>query len=58
MAQVFQLLSQQDNIKQTTTMKFFLVIIAAIIAAAMAQNQEGGPQPDADAEAGVSIHIK
>ena len=35
-------------------MKFFFAIIAAIIVAAMAQNQEGGPQPDADAEAGVS----
>ena len=55
MAQVFQVLSQQYNIQQTTTMKFFIAIIAAIIAATMAQNQEGGPQPDADAEAGVSI---
>merc|ERR1712227_647848 len=34
---------------KTTTMKVFIAIIAAIIAAAMAQNQEGGPQPDADA---------
>ena len=35
-------------------MKFIFAIIAAIIVAAMAQNEEGGPQPDADAEAGVS----
>merc|ERR1711862_364239 len=46
-------LNNRTNIKQTTRMKFIFAIIAAIIVATMAQNQEGGPQPDADAEAGT-----
>merc|ERR1711862_31633 len=46
-------LNNRTNIKQTTRMKFIFAIIATIIVAAMAQNQEGGPQPDADAEAGT-----
>ena len=36
-------------------MKFLTIIIASIIAVTMAQNQEGGPQPDADA--GVSFKM-
>ena len=54
MEQVFQ--EVKTNKEQSwTIMKFLTIIIASIIAASMAQNQEGGPQPDADA--GVSNNV-
>ena len=51
MEQVFQEVKTKQE-QTWTIMKFLTLIIASIIASTMAQNQEGGPQPDA--EAGVS----
>ena len=45
-------INKQQN---RTIMKFLTVIIAFIVATTMAQSEEGGPQPDADA--GVSFKM-